>query len=77
MINADGPKVAAAIITDNRKGGGGQLKNLIGQAIGSSEAEDAGKADGSGEKNALETSDNKLAVGIPPIGQRVRKHAVP
>ncbi len=94
MINADNLKVVAVVITDDRKGDGGQLKNLIGQVAGSSEAEDACKADGSSEEDApeasskpaapkpeakaedeMETSGNKLAAGIPPIGQRVRKRA--
>ena len=94
MINADNLKVVAVVITDDRKGDGGQLKNLIGQVTGSSEMEDACKADGSSKEDApkadgkpaapkpeakaedeLETSDNKLAAGIPPIGQRVRRRA--
>ena len=61
MINADNLKVVAVVITDDRKGDSGQLKNLIGQITGSSEMKDACKAGGSREEDAPETNGKPAA----------------
>ena len=58
-------KVVAVVITDDRKGDGGQLKNLIGQVTGSSEMEDACKADGSSKEGAPEVNGKPVEFPSP------------
>jgi len=68
MIDADTMRVLAVVITDECEGDGAQLKEMVGEVLGSDVTDCTVKSNDKTD-DAVKANYNKLASGIPPIGQ--------